>query len=288
MEIIRYRLRNEQGKDGDSGNGAAHRSAGGNAGIAGGNTGFADENAGIAYGVVGDGTVRQITGSIFDAKPATAGEEIPLDAVELLAPLEPGKIIALGYNYKDLVGERDAYDEPVIFFKPPSAVIGPGGEIVIREDNKVWTEVELAIVIRKECRDVTVSQAPDCILGYTVANDVTTSNCLGRDHHLARSKGWDTFCPLGPAIVSGVDTSALPMTNTINGTVMQQSATDKRILGDAEVVSFLSRFFTLFPGDVILTGTPANAESSVIAGGEVVEVSIDGIGTLTNTVRTDY
>ncbi len=261
MEIVRYKLRSEREMDGGSS---------------------------TTFGLVDNGAIRRITGSIFDANPETGGDEIPLNAVELLAPVEPGKIIALGYNYKDLVGERDTYDEPVIFFKPTSAVIGPGAEIVIREDNKVWTEVELAIVIRKQCRNVTVSQAPDVILGYTVANDVTMSNCLGRDHHLARSKGWDTFCPLGPAIVSGVDTSALPMTNTINDKVMQQSATDKRILGDAEVVSFLSRFFTLFPGDVILTGTPANAENSVIAGGEVVEVSIEGIGTLSNTVRTDY
>ena len=261
MEIVRYRLRSGHEHHGDSD---------------------------IAYGLVVDGAIKNITGSIFDAKPETGDDEIPPDAVELLAPVRPGKIIALGYNYKDLVGERDAYDEPVIFFKPPSAVTGPGGEIVIREDNKVWTEVELAIIIRKKCRNVTVSQAPDHILGYTVANDVTMSNCLGRDHHLARSKGWDTFCPLGPSIVSGLDTSALPMTNTINGKVMQQSATDKRILGDAEVVSFLSRFFTLFPGDVILTGTPANAESSIIAGGEIVDVSIEGIGTLSNTVRTDY
>ncbi len=242
----------------------------------------------LHYGIVRDNTVTRLENSIYDEKPVTGSDEIDMDDIELLAPLQPGKIIALGYNYKDLVGERETYDEPVIFFKPPSAVIGPGDDIVLRENKKVWTEVELAIIIKKQCRNVTPEQAPNYILGYTVANDVTMSNCLGRDHHLARSKGWDTFCPLGPAIVSGADTSALPMTNTINGTVMQQSATDKRILGDADVVSFLSRFFTLYPGDVILTGTPANAESSVITGGEVVEVSIDGIGTLTNTVRTDY
>ncbi len=218
----------------------------------------------------------------------TGTQTLPLSEVALLAPVRPGKVIALGYNYKDLVGERVAYDEPVIFLKPPSAVIGPGETIVLQEDRKVWTEVELAIIIGKTCRHVSPQQAPDHILGFTIGNDVTMSNCHGRDHHLARSKGWDTFCPLGPAIVTGVDTSSLKMTNSINGRVMQSSSTDKRILNDAEVVSFLSHFFTLEPGDVILTGTPANAEDSVIRDGDRVSVSIEGLGTLTNTVRADF
>lgn len=213
---------------------------------------------------------------------------LPLDDVRLLAPVSPGKIIALGYNYKDLVGEREAYDEPVIFLKPPSAVIGPEEAIVLREDRKVWTEVELAIVIGKTCRDVSPQEAAEFILGHTVANDITMSNCLGRDHHLARSKGWDTFCPLGPAIVTGVDTASLKMSNSINGELMQNSSTDRRILDDGEVVSFISRFCTLEPGDVILTGTPANAENSVIRDGDSVTVSIEGLGTLTNPVRAKF
>jgi 2-keto-4-pentenoate hydratase/2-oxohepta-3-ene-1,7-dioic acid hydratase in catechol pathway len=260
---------------------------------------------GISYGLIfGDkvtapgsfsrGEGAADTGRLFsfleDGAAALSGESstLPLAEVTLLAPVVPGKIVALGYNYKDLVGERDHYDEPVIFFKPPSAVIGPGGEIVLREDRKVWTEVELAIVIGKTCRNVSVQEAPGYILGHTIANDVTMSNCNGRDHHLARSKGWDTFCPLGPAIVTGADTSSLKMTNSINRTLMQNSFTDKRILDDAAVVSFLSRFFTLDPGDVILTGTPANAENSVIRHGDRVSVSIEGLGTLENTVRAEF
>ncbi len=215
-------------------------------------------------------------------------EAVPLSEVKLLAPVRPGKIIALGYNYKDLVGERETYEEPVIFLKPPSAVIGPDEAIVLQEDRKVWTEVELAIVIGKTCRNVSSQGASACILGHTVANDVTMSNCNGRDHHLARSKGWDTFCPLGPAIVTDADTSALRMSNVISGKLMQSSSTDKRILDDVGVVSFVSRFFTLEPGDIILTGTPANAENSVILHGDRVSVSIEGLGTLSNTVRADF
>ena len=242
----------------------------------------------ISYGISDGRRVIKLKNSMFD-EPILADEpEIELENVQLLAPVEPGKIISLGYNYKDLVGERQTYDEPVIFFKPPSAVIGPGDTIVLRENRKVWTEVELAIIIKKTCRKVTEEAAPDYILGFTIANDVTMSNRYGRDHHLARSKGWDTFCPLGPFIVTDLNASSLKMTNTISGTVMQNSTTDKRILGDAAVVSFLSHFFTLNPGDVILTGTPANAENAVITGGETVTLSIEGIGTLSNTVKAAY
>ncbi|TVP82014.1 MAG: FAA hydrolase family protein [Puniceicoccaceae bacterium] len=227
------------------------------------------------------------TGDALRTSAQANARALPLGEVALLAPVSPGKIIALGYNYKDLVGEREAYDEPVIFFKPPSAVIGPGEPIVLKENRKVWTEVELAIVIGTTCRNVSPRDAPDFILGHTIANDVTMSNCLGRDHHLARSKGWDTFCPLGPAIFTGLDTSSLEMSNSINGRLMQSSSTAKRILNDAEVVSFLSHVCTLEPGDVILTGTPANAENSVIRHGDRVSVSLEGLGTLTNTVRAD-
>ena len=242
----------------------------------------------VHYGLAEGTRITGLDGTPFGKQIMQGGLSFGADEVHLLSPVQPGKIIALGYNYKDLVGDRENYDEPVIFFKPPSAVTGPAGEIVLREDRKVWTEVELAIVIGKTCRNVTVDEAPDHILGHTIANDVTMSNCNGRDHHLARSKGWDTFCPLGPAIVTGADTSSLKMTNTINGILMQDSSTDKRILDDAAVVSFLSRFFTLDPGDVILTGTPANAESSVIRHGDRVAVSIEGLGTLENTVRAEF
>jgi len=223
-------------------------------------------------------------------KAGTAVEiaTVPVDKVRLLAPARPSKIIALGYNYKDLVGERETYDEPVIFLKPPSAVIGPEEVIILHEDRKVWTEVELAIVIGKTCRRVSAGKASDFILGHTIANDVTMSNYMGRDHHLARSKGWDTFCPLGPWIVTDANTSALEMRNVINGNVMQSSSTDQRILDDVNTVSFLSRFFTLEPGDIILTGTPANAENSVVRDGDRVSVSIEGLGTLSNTVRSDF
>lgn len=238
------------------------------------------------YGQIKGDQVKLIDGNIFENYTVT-DREFKLSDIEILAPVQPGKILALGYNYKDLIGERPQYDEPVLFSKLPSCVIGPNETIVIAEtDKKVWIEVELAIVIKKHCKDVSVREAKDYILGYTIANDVTTENVLSRDHHLIRSKGFDTFCPLGPHIELDLDTADLKLESKINGEVFQSSTTKNRILNDVEVVSFISNKISLFPGDVIITGTPANAESSLIKKGDQVDLTIEGIGTLSNSVTS--
>ena len=150
--------------------------------------------------------------------------------------------------------------------------------------NKVWTEVELCIIIGKTANNVDEHIAKNYIFGYTIGNDVTTSNILNRDHHLARSKAWDTFCPLGPWIETELETGNLKLTNSINGHIYQQGNTNMRIYNDSKIVSHLSRLMTLYPQDIIMTGTPKNAENSIVRNGDVVEVEIENLGKLSNKV----
>lgn len=226
-----------------------------------------------------------INGDIFNDNIILLNEFLDIKQVEFLLPIEPSKIITLGYNYKDLVGERNEYDEPIIFLKPPSSLILDGETIKIPFNIKVWTEVELAIIVKKKAKFIEISTAKDFILGYTITNDVTMQNIKNRDHHLARSKGLDTFCPIGKYIIKDIDTSDLKLVNKINEKICQLSTTKNRILNDFQVVSLVSKFITLYPGDLILTGTPANAENSVISNGDVVELFIEKIGSLKNYVK---
>jgi len=238
----------------------------------------------VAYGILDRGRLNEIKGSIY-RNFEISNKSISLSDVVIMPPVSPTKIIALGYNYKDLVGQKDKYAEPVIFLKPPSSVITHKDVIKIPCDNKkVWVEVELATIIKKTCKNVAVNNAKDYILGYTIGNDITTENINSRDHHLARSKALDTFCSLGPSIALDVDTSDLKMKTAINEKIFQNSTTKNRILNDYETLSLISRFMTLNQGDVILTGTPANAENSVIVSGDSVKLEIENIGILENIV----
>lgn len=237
------------------------------------------------YGILKGNKVLELNGSIFDDYEPT-GLSIHLSDIKILAPVSPSKVIALGYNYKDLVGEQKKYNEPVIFLKPNSSVIGPNDYISIQKSTKTWSEVELGIVIGETCKNVTLKEVKQYIFGFTIGNDVTMENILDRDHHLARSKAWDTFCPLGPYIETELNTDNLFLTNKINGIIYQNSNTNKRILNDSQIVSLISKVMTLYPGDVILTGTPANAEESVIKDGDIVSMEIKGLGKLTNKITS--
>ena len=237
------------------------------------------------YGVIKNNMVYELIDNFFFTYKES-GRTYDLNSVKLLSPVIPSKIIALGYNYKDLVGDREKYDEPVIFLKPPSAVIGHGDSIEITTSmNKVWTEVELCIVIGKTASNVDEKKAAEYIFGFTIGNDVTTSNIFNRDHHLARSKAWNSFCPIGPWIETELDTDSLKLINKINGKVFQEGCTDMRIYDDKRIVSHLSKMMTLYPGDVIMTGTPKNAENSVVKDGDIVTLYIENLGTLSNQVR---
>ena len=240
----------------------------------------------MAFGLVKGDTVCELTTSFFSTFKETS-RKYDINSVRLLPPVTPTKIIGLGYNYKDLVGDKDKYDEPVIFLKPSSALIGHNDPIIIDKSmKKVWTEVELCIVIGKTANNVARDIADEFIFGFTIGNDVTTSNILNRDHHLARSKGWDTFCPIGPWIDTEINTESLKLTNTINGKVFQESNTNMRIYDDKKIVSHLSKMMTLHPGDIIMTGTPKNAENSVISDGDEVKICIENIGELSNKVNS--
>ena len=237
------------------------------------------------YGIIRDDLLFELKDSYF-LTSEKSGRKYNINFVRLLPPTIPSKIVALGYNYKDLVGDRDQYDEPVIFLKPPSAVIGHGDIIeIISSMDKIWTEVELCIVIGKTAKNVSEDKASEYIFGFTIGNDVTTSNILSRDHHLARSKAWDTFCPLGPWIETELKTDDLKLTNKINGDIFQESSTRMRIYNDNKIVSHLSKIMTLLPGDIIMTGTPNNAENSTVNDGDIVMLNIEGLGTLTNKVQ---
>jgi 5-carboxymethyl-2-hydroxymuconate isomerase len=214
----------------------------------------------------------------------------------LLAPVIPGKIVAIGLNYLDHIRESGAEppSRPLVFAKFPSSVIGPEEPIVIdaQVTERVDWEVELAVVIGTAARDVPAERALDHVLGYTVANDVSARDLQFSDGQWVRGKSLDTFCPLGPVVVTAdevPDPQALRLVCRVNGEVVQDATTGLMVFGVAELISFCSRSFTLEPGDVLLTGTPWGCGEFMdprrsLAPGDVVECEIDGIGTLRNPV----
>jgi 2-keto-4-pentenoate hydratase/2-oxohepta-3-ene-1,7-dioic acid hydratase in catechol pathway len=209
----------------------------------------------------------------------------------------PGKIIAIGLNYMDHIREAgmEVPTSPLVFAKFPSSVIGHGDPIVIDRalTQRVDWEVELAVVIGRELRDVPVADALDHVAGYTVANDVSARDVQFADGQWVRGKSFDTFCPLGPRVVEPAaigDPQDLRLRTRVNGELVQDSSTSEMVFGVAELLAFCSRSFTLNAGDVVLTGTPWGCGEFMdpqrsLQDGDVVEAEIDGIGTLTNPVR---
>jgi 2-keto-4-pentenoate hydratase/2-oxohepta-3-ene-1,7-dioic acid hydratase in catechol pathway len=245
-------------------------------------------SAGFAFGAVGGAPgaeeVAVINGHPF-GEVTFSGLRLPLAGVRLLPPVLPSKVVAIGQNYADHVREMggDAPAEPVLFLKPSTSVIGPGGAISYpRVSNHVDFEGELAIVIGRLCREVPRERVPEVILGYTCANDVTARDLQKADGQWARAKGFDTFCPIGPWIDTDVDPADLAITTTVNGAVKQNARTSLLLHDVTELVVFVSAAMTLLPGDVILTGTPAGV--GPLSPGDEVAVTIERIGTLTNTV----
>lgn len=230
-----------------------------------------------------DGAIRE--GSIDAGEFVFATGRMALASVRLLAPCLPSKIIGVGRNYADHAAElsNPVPQEPLLFFKPPSALNDPDGAIVYPPQSKrVDFEGELAIVIGARCRDVPAARANDVILGYTVCNDVTARDLQQSDGQWARAKGFDGFAPLGPYIVTGLDPSSLRLRTYLNGELKQDAATSSLIFGVDRLVEYISAAFTLEPGDVISTGTPAGV--APMQPGDVVEVVIDQIGTLRNRI----
>jgi 2-keto-4-pentenoate hydratase/2-oxohepta-3-ene-1,7-dioic acid hydratase in catechol pathway len=244
--------------------------------------------AGFAFGAIGGSPgaeeVAVINGHPF-GEITFSGLRLPLNGVRLLPPVLPSKVVAIGKNYADHAREMggEPPDQPVLFLKPSTSVIGPGAAISYpRLSRQVDFEGELAVVIGRLCREVPVERVHEVILGYTCANDVTARDLQKADGQWARAKGFDTFCPIGPWIDTDVDPSDLAITTTVNGAVTQNARTSLLLHDVVKLVAFVSDAMTLLPGDVILTGTPAGV--GPIVPGDEVSVTIEGIGTLTNTV----
>lgn len=247
------------------------------------------DGGGLRFGVVegeeGAEQVRLIDGHPFGEIRLT-DTRVPLAELRLVAPILPSKVVAVGKNYADhareMGGEPPA--EPVIFMKPATSVIGPTSPIIYPShlSARVDYEGELAVVIGRLCRSVPVERAFDVVLGYTCGNDVTARDLQERDGQWTRSKSFDTFCPLGPWIVTDVDPSDLELVTLLNGEVRQRARTSSLLHGIAELIAFVSDVMTLLPGDVILTGTPAGV--GPMRPGDEVAVRLEGIGTLANRV----
>jgi 2-keto-4-pentenoate hydratase/2-oxohepta-3-ene-1,7-dioic acid hydratase in catechol pathway len=223
----------------------------------------------------GDAIVREIAEHPFGT-PTFTGRQWPLADVRLLAPILATKVVCIGMNYAAHVAEMggDRVEDPIIFLKPNTAIVGPNAPIMLPAGaNPVHHEGELAAVIGRPCKDVSAARAAENILGYTIANDVTARDQQRKDGQWTRGKGHDTFCPVGPWIVTDIDPSDLEIRTEVNGKVRQDSRTSMMIHDVGAIVEWISAVMTLLPGDLVLTGTP-----------DTVSVTVEGIGTLTNPV----
>jgi 2-keto-4-pentenoate hydratase/2-oxohepta-3-ene-1,7-dioic acid hydratase in catechol pathway len=238
----------------------------------------------IGTGVVEDGRVRVLRGTFFE-DPTPSGDEVPLDDVRLLAPVLPSKVVAVGRNYAEHAAEMggEVPDQPLVFLKPSTAVIGPGDPIPYPPiSRELHYEGELALVVGRLARRLLPEDAERAILGYTCGNDVTMRDLQRTDGQWTRAKGFDGSCPLGPWIETELDPTDAALRTRVNGEVRQDARTSDLAFGPAALVAFVSTFMTLLPGDVVLTGTPAGVGPLQV--GDRVEVEVEGIGVLANTV----
>ncbi len=236
------------------------------------------------YGWVYEDKIGPIEGVPFgDFRRLDA--ELPMYMARLLAPVQPGKIICVGRTYAEHAREQNVEvpEIPLLFLKPPSAVIAPGENIVLPpQSRQVEHEGELAVVIGKTGRWIQAEHALEYVLGYTAANDVTARDLQRRDGQWTRGKGFDTFCPLGPWIETELDPTDVLVQTRVNGEMRQMASTREMMFTVEQLIAFISSVMTLQPGDVILTGTPAGI--GPLLAGDVVEVTVEGVGSLSNTV----
>jgi 2-keto-4-pentenoate hydratase/2-oxohepta-3-ene-1,7-dioic acid hydratase in catechol pathway len=239
----------------------------------------------VSYGILEDDAIREIRGDLFGDR-ALSGVSHKLADVKLLSPCQPGKILGVGLNYRSHLGKRLQPAHPEMFYKPVSALQDPEGPIVIpRGAADVHYEGELVVVLGKRAKSVTREEARDAIFGVTCGNDVSDrawQHGENKDLQWWRAKGSDTFAPLGPALVAGLDYGNLSLKTRLNGQVVQEQTTADLIFDCPAIVSWVSNWVTLIPGDAIYTGTPGATRR--LSPGDVVEVEIEGIGTLRNPV----
>lgn len=239
------------------------------------------------YGVVDGDDVLVIAGDPFFQGIKPTGVKHKLEDVRLLAPIIPrSKVVCFGRTYAEHAAElgNEVPAEPLMFLKPNTAVVGSGDPITLPSfSDEISYEGELAVVIGRICKDVPAEKAQDVIFGYTIANDLTARDAQRTDGQWARAKGWDGSCPLGPWIQTELDHEDTQLTTRLDGKVVQDGNTSEMVWGINDLVAYASQAFTLLPGDVILTGTPAGV--GLVREGQRVEIEIEGIGTLSNPFR---
>lgn len=246
----------------------------------------------VKFGILETSTLKELKYSPFARPPRQSnlerlfsGREYELESVRVLAPCLPTKIVCLGLNYNSHARELNqrSPEVPLIFMKPSTSVIGPGEEILLpRSSERVDYEGELALVIGRRAKDIPAPEANQYILGYTCINDITERNQQAKDGQWTRAKGYDTFAPLGPWIETSITPDNLLIKTSVNGAIKQSGNTSDLIFSINDIVSFISCIMTLLPGDVIATGTPQGIGR--LKQGDIVEVEVEGIGTLRNRV----
>ena len=239
----------------------------------------------VHYGIVSGDTVNRITGNPWE-KYEVAKETESISSIKILAPTAPSKIIAIGLNYKSHLGDKTAPSVPEPFIKTPSCIVGPNDCIVLPTDsNIVQEEAELAIIFGKTCRNATKQNALDYVFGYTCANDVSERDWQKNDLQWTRAKSSDTFGPIGPFIVTGLDPYNLAISARLNGQTVQSSNTSDLLFDVPSIIEWVSKFITMEPGDLILTGTPGT--TATLNDGDTIEIEVEGIGVLSNCVKAE-
>ncbi|MHA7142722.1 fumarylacetoacetate hydrolase family protein [Arthrobacter sp. CAL618] len=246
-----------------------------------------DPAFGVVEGEEGQEEIAVMAGDPFYSGVQLTGVRHQLADVRLLAPVIPrSKIVGIGRNYAEHAKElgNEVPPAPLMFFKPNTSVIGPGDPIALPAfSDEISFESELAVVIGRICKDVPLDRVDEVVFGYTCANDLTARDAQKTDNQWARAKGFDTSCPVGPWIETALDTENLRVSGRLDGELKQDGSTSQMIWGVRELVSYVSQAFTLLPGDLILTGTPAGV--GLISEGQTYEVEIEGIGRLSNPAR---
>ena len=238
----------------------------------------------VSYGILEGEQVHELDGSPIEGAAQT-GKTVALSSVELLAPVEPGKVIAIGFNYKSHLDDREPQPHPGVFIKLPSSIVGPGASIVFPPGaTNVHYEGELVVVIGKQATRVSRDDAADYIFGVTAGNDVSERDWQAADLQWFRAKASDTFGPTGPVVATGLNYEDLLLQTRVNGEVVQKQRTRDLIFGVHDIVSYVSQFVTLEPGDIIFTGTPG--ATSAMKPGDVVEVELEGVGILRNRISS--
>ena len=237
-----------------------------------------------SYGILEGETIRELRGGIIAGAEPT-GKTVALQDVKLLAPCEPSNVVAVGRNYKSHIAGRnlEPAPHPGLFWKPSSCIIGTEEDIVFPEGaNNVHYEAELVVVIGKKAKNVTPADAPNYIFGVTAGNDVSERDWQKNDLQWFRAKGSDTFGALGPSIVQGLDYNDVLVESRLNGEVRQSQRTKDLIFPVANIVSYVSQYVTLMPGDIIYTGTPGNTQA--MQPGDIIEIEVEGVGILRNRI----